>query len=136
AINFSSGPLSIYANAATQRARGKDIITSQFNFEPLDLEYTANHYISLDHEQQYTGSAGLSYLWSDTRFSLDMLLGSGLRQELPAPDGVLLPSGATTYNIPNGAHLPYYRQVNMGVSHTFKRLGWGSNKNAPTVRFD
>jgi hypothetical protein len=136
AINFSSGPLSVYLNAATQRARGKDIVTSQFNFEPLDLEYTTNHYISLDHEQQYTGSAGFSYLWNDTRFSLDMLLGSGLRENLPVPDGVLLANGATTYNIPNGAHLPYYRQVNMGVSHTFKSLGWGSGKNAPSVRFD
>jgi hypothetical protein len=136
ALNFSSGPLSVYINAATERARGKDIISSQFNFDPLDLEYTANHYISLDHEQQYTGSAGVSYLWHDTRLSLDMLLGSGLRENLPAPEGILLANGATTYNIPNGAHLPYYRQVNMGVSHTFKGLGWGSSKNAPTVRFD
>src|SRR4051794_7513296 len=33
AINFSSGPLSLYVNAATQRGRGKDTITSQFNFD-------------------------------------------------------------------------------------------------------
>ena len=136
-VNYAAGPLSIYVNAATQRARGKDIVTSQFNFDPNDLEYTTNHYISLDHEQQYTGSAGASYLWDDTRFSLDMLLGSGLRQDLPAPNGVLLANGVTTYNIPNGAHLPYYRQVNFGMSHTFKHLfGLGSEKNAPTVRFD
>src|SRR6185437_11052747 len=136
-VNYSTGPLSIYLNAATQRARGKDIVTSQFNFDPNDLEYAANHYISLDHEQQYTGSAGASYLWNDTRISLDMLLGSGLRQDLPVPNGVLLANGVTTYNIPNGAHLPYYRQVNLGMSHTFKHLfGLGSDKNAPTVRFD
>ena len=47
-----------------------------------------------------------------------------------------LADGETTYNIPNGAHLPYYRQVNMGVSHTFKNLGFGTAKNAPTVRLD
>ena len=41
-----------------------------------------------------------------------------------------------TYNIPNGSHLPYYRQVNLGVSHTFTGWGPGSGKNAPTVRFD
>jgi len=135
-VNYATGPLSVYANFATQRARGKDIVTSQFNFDALDLEYTTNHYISLDHEQQYTGSAGLSYLWNDTRFSLDALFGSGLREDLPAPQGVLLANGKTTYNIPNGAHLPYYRQVNLGVSHTFP--GWrpGSGKNAPTVRLD
>jgi outer membrane receptor for ferrienterochelin and colicins len=135
-VNYATGPLSLYLNAATQRARGKDIVTSQFDFDPNDLEYTTNHYISLDHEQQYTGSAGASYLWHDTRVSLDMLLGSGLREDLPAPSGVPLANGMTTYNIPNGAHLPYYRQVNMGVSHTFQGIGIGSAKNAPTVRFD
>jgi outer membrane receptor for ferrienterochelin and colicins len=137
-MNYSTGPLSVYANAATQRARGKDIVTSQFNFDANDLEYTTNHYISLDHEQQYTGSAGASYLWNDTRFSFDMLFGSGLREDLAAPQGILLANGVTTYNIPNGAHLPYYRQVNTGVSHTFKGglFGFGAGKNAPTVRFD
>jgi outer membrane receptor for ferrienterochelin and colicins len=136
ALNYNSGPLSLYLNAATQRARGKDIVSSQFEFDPLDLEYIANHYISLDHEQQYTGSAGVSYLWNDTRLGLDMIYGSGLREDLESPNGVPLPSGQTTYNIPNGAHLPYYRQVNMGISHTFAGLGWGTAKNAPTLRFD
>jgi outer membrane receptor for ferrienterochelin and colicins len=135
-VNYATGPLSVYLNAATQRARGKDIETAQFNFDPLDAEYTTNHYISLDHEQQYTGSAGASYLLDDTRFSVDMLLGSGLREDLAVPQGIPLANGETTYNIPNGAHLPYYRQVNMGVSHTFKGIGIGSAKNAPTVRFD
>jgi len=135
-VNYSSGPLSIYANAATQRARGKDIVTSQFNFDPNDLEYISNHYISLDHEQRYTGSAGASYLWNQTRFSLDMLFGSGLRQDLTVPNGVLLANGVTTYNIPNGAHLPYYRQANLGISHTFTGLGIGTAKNPATLRFD
>ena len=49
-VNYATGPLSLYFNAATQRARGKDIVTSQFDFDPNDLEYTTNHYISLDHE--------------------------------------------------------------------------------------
>ena len=135
-VNYATGPLSLYFNAATQRARGKDIVTSQFDFDPNDLEYTTNHYISLDHEQQYTSSAGASYLWNDTRFSLDALLGSGLREDLNDPNGVVLANGVTTYNIPNGAHLPYYRQVNMGISHTFKNWAPSSSKNAPTVRLD
>jgi outer membrane receptor for ferrienterochelin and colicins len=135
-VNYATGPLSLYFNAATQRARGKDIVTSQFDFDPNDLEYTTNHYIDLDHEQQYTSSAGASYLWNDTRFSLDAIMGSGLREDLNDPNGVVLANGNITNNIPNGAHLPYYRQVNMGVSHTFKNWGIGSSKNAPTVRFD
>jgi outer membrane receptor protein involved in Fe transport len=135
-VNYATGPLSLYLNAATQRARGKDIVTSQFDFDPNDLEYTTNHYISLDHEQQYTGSAGASYLLNDTRFSVDMLLGSGLRQDLDVPNGVPLANGMTTFNIPNGGHLPYYRQVNTGVSHTFRGWGFGPAKTGPTVRFD
>ena len=135
-VNYATGPLSLYFNAATQRARGKDIITSQFDFNPLDLEYTTNHYIDLDHEQQYTSSAGASYLWNDTRFSLDAILGSGLREDLTVPNAVVLANGLTTTNIPNGAHLPYYRQVNMGISHTFKNWALSSSKNAPTVRLD
>ena len=135
-VNYATGPLSIYFNAATQRARGKDIETAQFNFDPLALEYTTNHYISLDHEQQYTASAGASYLWDDTRFSVDALLGSGLREDLTVANPIVLADGSTTTNIPNGAHLPYYRQVNLGVSHTFKNLGIGSARNAPTVRLD
>ncbi len=136
-LNYTSGPFAVYVNAATLRARGKDIESAQFNFDPLAIEYTTNHYISLDHEQQYSGSAGASYLWNDTRFSADMLFGSGLRQDLAVATPVVLANGQTTTNIPNGAHLPYYRQVNMSVSHTFKGLlGFGSDKNAPTVRFD
>ena len=67
---------------------------------------------------------------------MDALLGSGLREDLNDPNGVVLANGVTTYNIPNGAHLPYYRQVNMGISHTFKNWALSSSKNAPTVRLD
>ncbi len=85
---------------------GKDIVTSQFNFGADELAYIQNHYIHLDHEQAATASAGVSYLWEGTRFSLDGIYGSGLREA--APNGV-----------PNGAHLPGYVQANFGVSHTF-----------------
>ena len=32
-----------------------------------------------------------------------------------------------TASIPNGAHLPYYRQVNLGVSHDFDRRAQGTD---------
>jgi outer membrane receptor for ferrienterochelin and colicins len=44
--------------------------------------YIADNYIHLDHEQRVTASAGASYLWDGTRFSADMLLGTGLRADL------------------------------------------------------
>ncbi len=92
---------------------GKDIVPSQFNFAADDLAYIADHYIHLDHEQQLTASGGASYVWRGTRISADLLLGSGLRAIW----------AARRQRIPNGDHLPYYKQINLGVSHDFDRQG-------------
>jgi outer membrane receptor for ferrienterochelin and colicins len=108
--NYTAEAFSAYVNLAYQSARGQNIDSAQFNFSQADLNYIANHYIHLDHEQRFTTSAGASYLWMDTRFSADMLLGSGLRKDQDLPDG---------NSVPNGGHLPYYTQVNLGVSHEF-----------------
>ncbi len=112
--NYTAGHFQAYANLAVQRALGKDIVTGQFNFVADDLAYIADHYIHLDHEQQMTISGGASYTIAGTRLSGDILVGSGLRRDLTLPDGS---------SIPNGGHLPYYRQVNLGVSHDFDRQG-------------
>jgi outer membrane receptor protein involved in Fe transport len=125
--SYAHGPFSGYLNLATQRARGKRIETAQFNFSADDLAYIEDHWISLDHEQQYTASAGASYRWRHTLVSADLLFGSGLRADLVLPDGS---------HIPNGAHLPYYRQVNLGVSHSFTGWGLGASADHPTLRFD
>ncbi|HEX3483745.1 MAG TPA: TonB-dependent receptor [Micropepsaceae bacterium] len=114
---YEEGPFTAYANLALQRAVGRGIVSSQFQFDPGDLAYIADHYIHLDHDQTVTASAGASYLWQGTRFSADMLYGSGLRKD-----------GAT----PNGAHLPGYVQFNAGVSHAFDLTSAGMI----TVRFD
>jgi outer membrane receptor protein involved in Fe transport len=125
--SYTHGHFNAYLNFATQRARGKRIETAQFNFGPDELAYIADHWIPLDHEQQYTGSAGASYEWRNSLFSADMLYGSGLRADLVLPDGS---------SIPNGAHLPYYRQVNLGVSHAFRSWRIGLKGPYPTLRFD
>jgi outer membrane receptor for ferrienterochelin and colicin len=112
-----------YLNLAWQSARGKNIDSAQFNFGADDLAYIAEHYIHLDHEQRVTASGGASYSWGHTRFSADFLAGSGLRADLELPDGS---------SIPNGAHLPYYAQVNLGASRVFHLDGAGTL----TTRFD
>jgi outer membrane receptor protein involved in Fe transport len=121
--SYTVGHFQSYANIAVQRAIGKDIVTGQFNFAAADLAWIADHYIHLDHEQQVTASAGASYEWLGTRISGDLLLGSGLRRDLTLPDG---------QNIPNGDRLPYYEQVNLGISHDFDRQG----VHGLTARFD
>ncbi|HEY2684623.1 MAG TPA: TonB-dependent receptor [Steroidobacteraceae bacterium] len=121
--SFTEDDFSAYLNLAWQSARGKNIDSAQFNFGADDLAYIAEHYIHLDHEQRVTASGGASYLWGHTRFSADIIVGSGLRADLQLPDGS---------SIPNGAHLPYYAQVNLGASHVF-HLG---DAGTLTARFD
>ena len=122
-FNYASRNLSVYGNLAFQTAVGTQIDSAQFNFSADDLAYISNHYIDLDHEQKVTASAGASDLWRGTRFSGDALLGSGLRADLVLPDGS---------SVPNGAHLPYYTQVNLGVSHRYDF----DDSGALTLRFD
>ena len=112
-LTYQKGPWLAYGNFAMASAKGKDIVSSQFSFDPDDLAYIKDHYIHLDHDQKYTGSAGVSYAFRDgrlsgTKFGVDMIYGSGLRTD-----------GAT----PNGGVLPSYVQVNLSASHKFERPG-------------
>ncbi len=121
--NYSVKNLSVYGNMSFQAAHGKGIESAQFNFSQDKLNYVVDNYIHLDHEGRAAASGGVSYLWWGTRFSADMLFGTGLRADLILPDGT---------DIPNGAHLPSYAQVNLGVSHAFQIGGSGPL----TARFD
>ncbi len=112
--NYTIRHFQAYGNLAFQRAIGKDFESSEFNFNPNSLAYVTDHYIHLDHEQEMTISGGAAYEWQGSRLSGDILVGSGLRAALNLPDGSA---------IPNGAHLPYYRQVNLGASHAFDAEG-------------
>lgn len=112
---YSHGGWNIYANFAVAKAKGRDIISSQFAFAPDELAYIANHYIYVDHDQTYTGSAGLTYTFkhgvlAQTALGGTMTYGSGLRTDLVLPDGS---------DVPNGAHLPGYAQFNLSASHHF-----------------
>jgi outer membrane receptor for ferrienterochelin and colicins len=129
-LNYTTHTFSAYLNFAAQSAKGKQIDSAQFNFSPTDLAYIAQNYIHLDHEQQKTASGGVSYLWQNTRFGADFLMGSGLRADLDLPPGETNGYGGT--DIPNGEHLPYYTQVNTGLTHVFTIPGAGTL----TARFD
>jgi outer membrane receptor for ferrienterochelin and colicins len=129
-LNYTTRTLSAYLNFSAQSAKGKQIDSAQFNFSPTDLAYIAQNYIHLDHEQQKTASGGVSYLWRDTRFGADFIMGSGLRADLELPPGETNGYGGT--DIPNGEHLPYYTQVNTTMTHVFTIPGAGTL----TARFD
>ena len=125
--SYAKGPFTAYANFTHERAQGKLIDSSQFNFGPDDLSYIAKNYIYLDHDQTYTASAGSSYLirpaalqrfmneatanvLGGTRLGFDLLYGSGLRADQTLADGT---------TVPNGAHVPTYVTVNLTASHHF-----------------
>ena len=107
--NYQKDNFSAYANLACSKATGTDIVSGQFTFDPDELAYIQSHHVYLDHDERITASTGVSYTWNNTRFSADILYGSGLRS-----------------GFANTEKLPAYCPVNVGVEHTFD-LG-GKNK--------
>jgi TonB dependent receptor-like, beta-barrel len=99
---YTAGNLKAYANLAWAKQLATNIVSNQYLFGADELAYIANHYIYTDHAQTWTGSAGASYLLAGTRYSADMIYGSGLR------------SGDF-----NTGHVAPYAQVNVGASHEF-----------------
>ncbi len=114
--NYAVSNFAAYLNSAWQAAHGKEVESAQFNFTQADLNYIASNYIHLDHEGRVSASSGVSYLWLGTRFSVDALFGTGLRDDLTLPDGSV---------IPNGDHTPSYTQINLGLTHPFEIAGSG-----------
>jgi outer membrane receptor protein involved in Fe transport len=103
--SYTVGGFSGYGNLAAGQQVAKGIVSAQALFDADDLAYIHQHYIVTDHSQQITASAGLSYLWRETRVSLDMLAGSGLRR---------------TVRHPNDATNPPYQQLDFGISQRFR----------------
>jgi outer membrane receptor protein involved in Fe transport len=124
-VKYRDGGFQAYGNLAVGQEKATQVVSNQFLFNnttPLadlggltEFQYIQSHWIYTDHNQFVTGSAGLSYLWQGTRFSTDMIYGSGLR------------TGDA-----NIGSLPAYAQFNAGLSHEF-----GQPDGKPvTVRFD
>jgi hypothetical protein len=118
--NYTNGNFRAYGNVAWAKQVASDVVSNQYLFDAADLAFIASNTIFTDHAQLWTASAGASYLWQGTRFSADMIFGSGLRAD--GADGV-----------PNGGHVPSYTQVNLGVSHDFNIV---SPTKPTTLRFD
>jgi len=112
---YKQGGFSTYANFAWVSAQGKDIDTQQFTIDPAELSYIQSNFIPLDHESEYTASAGVSYDWKDDEVYLDWLFGSGLRT-----------------GFANLIAEQSYYPVNIGYIHTFHP----SRHNALQLRFD
>ncbi len=122
---YHAGPLTLYGNATRGQEKGRDIVSSQFFFAPDELAYIATHAIFTDHSQNWSASAGGSYVIDDgigkLTPTIDAIYGDGLRASDPAT------------GIPNGAKLPAYVTVNFGIAQSLD--GPGVLKGV-TLRFD
>ncbi len=124
-LKYHSGNFQAYGNLAVSQEQATDVVSNQYlfnNVTPLadlggmtELQYIDSHWIYTDHNQFVTGSAGASYLWYGTRYSVDMIYGSGLR--------------AGDANIDSESP---YAQFNVGMSHDFAM----PDGKPLTVRFD
>ena len=139
-LKYHSNNFQAYANLAVGEERATDVVSNQYLFDntvPLaDLggltlqQYVDSHWIYTDHTQIVTGSAGAAYQfcgrpstpgenwWGTlcgTKFSTDMIYGSGLR----------------TGDANIGTEAPY-AQFNTSVSHEFEM----PDGKPLTLRFD
>jgi outer membrane receptor protein involved in Fe transport len=110
--NYHQGNLSAYFNLARSVAQGTNIVSSQFNFGQDELDYIRSHYIYLDHDQLWTASSGVTYLWRGTTFGVEGTYGSGLRRDF-----------ANTGKLPSSLQLDFSASRDIHVSDGFGDLG-------------
>jgi outer membrane receptor protein involved in Fe transport len=115
-VKYQNGNFGAYANFAFNITRATDPTSNQYLLDPDEFVFLLTHYHYTDDMQMLTGSAGASYRWDQTLFSMNMKYGSGL------------PTGFA-----NSAFNEPYVTANLGVAHEFQ----GMPGSKPfTLRFD
>lgn len=100
ALDYTSGPWTLYANLSGGFTAAKGIDSSEFEFDPDELAYISSHYIPLDQTQKWTGSAGVARRWGPFGAHADLLYGSGQRN-----------------GFANQGHLASYDPVDAGIDY-------------------
>jgi len=103
---YDQNGFSAFGNFAWVNTEATGVASQQYLFAADELAWIDSHNVKLDHESQYTASAGVSYSWRNDRVYVDMLYGSGLR------------SGFANLDIE-----PQYYPVNIGWEHVFRPGG-------------
>ena len=84
------------------RAMATDINSSEIIFGQNELNYTAQHYVHVNHDQTITASTGIAYAFG-IRPSMDPIYGSGFYDGFADKDQV-----------------PEHCPVSFGIKHDFK----------------
>jgi len=100
-FSYEKDGVALWGNAARSQAMAKGMTTGQWQFDPTEVAYLQTHWYHLDHDQNWTASAGGSYKWAQykTKVYADVLYGSGLY------------SGFC-----NETEMPSYATLNMGMT--------------------
>jgi outer membrane receptor protein involved in Fe transport len=98
-LQYSEGPFTAYLNQAFGVAHGTRLGSGQFTHGLEEQTFIQGRYVSLDHEQTITGSAGMVYRWKKWTATLDGINQSGLRG-----------------GFANTGNLPTYFQFNFGLT--------------------
>jgi len=113
--SYNKSGFSVWGNIAHSRAMAYGLTSGQWQFSADEIAYMQTHWYHLDHDQDWTASAGTSYQWNNNKIYADLLYGSGLY------------SGFC-----NEIEMPSYATLNIGATHTFKQADGGDYK----IRFD
>jgi outer membrane receptor protein involved in Fe transport len=115
-LKYSKDGVLVYGNLAWAKQQATQFVSNQYLIDLPVYEYALTDYIYTDHCQLLTVSGGVSYpIWENTKGSVDVLYGSGLRS-----------------GFANTTTVSPYTQVNLGLSHEFNLPDW----KPFTLRFD
>jgi outer membrane receptor protein involved in Fe transport len=115
-VKYQNGNISAYANFAFNITRATDPVSNQYLLDSATYNFLLTNYHYTDDMQLFTGSAGASYRWDQTLFSINMKYGSGLRT-----------------GFANLENQEPYTTFNLGVAHEFEVF---PGAKPLTVRFD
>jgi outer membrane cobalamin receptor len=116
---YAHAGLSLWANATAARAEGRDIVSGQAIFTPVELALASAGYVRTSQDQTWDVSAGGAYRWKTLVLSGQLAYGSGLPRTA---------SGGA----PDAASMPAHVQLDLSSSYTFK----GPAGRPVEVRFD
>jgi outer membrane receptor protein involved in Fe transport len=100
--SYEKNGFALWGNIARSQAMAYGIETGQWQFTRDLVQYMQTHWYHLDHDQNWTGSAGGSYKWGHLKVYADALYGSGLYSGFANED-----------------ELPPYFTVNVGLTYDY-----------------
>lgn len=106
--SWKHGPWSLYGNFSYVKTAARDINSAQYQFPINELSYIRHHAIQLDHQGEYTATAGASWTMKYDMAHVDFIYGYGLRK------------GFANLN-----KEPDYDVFNIGYEHRFTHVPFG-----------